>query len=303
MKILITGAGGMLGTDLVHALKGPFAIIGIGRSPAPHLETGYRQCDLSLPGNALQVFKEEKPQIVFHSAAMTNVDGCELDPTQAILLNEQMTQYVVEAANAVDAFVIYFSTDYVFDGKKPSEYLENDPVQPLNVYGKTKLLGENVVKKTAKKFAIFRVSWLYGLRGKSFPRTILEKAKQQDVFEVVNDQMGRPTFTQDLAGAFRDLFTRDPEALEKMNGQIFNLGNGGFCSWAQFALFVLRQAGYEKAVVKPISSDQLTRPAMRPKNSVLSLEKSMELLGVRLRPWEQAGAEFVKEFTSLSVKG
>ena len=230
---------------------------------------------------------------------MTNVDGCEQDRDQAIRLNDQMTQTVAKVCKSAGAFLIFFSTDYVFDGTKKGEYREDDPIHPLNVYGESKARGEQQVREHAGAYAIFRVSWLYGVHGKSFPRTILEKAKQQSVFEVVNDQIGRPTFTKDLAAAFRDLLVNGSDSLKKMKGQIFHLANAGACSWAEFAAAILSHAGYDKVEVKPITSEQLTRPAKRPKNSVLNLSKAERVLGLKLRPWQEAMVEFINEFAII----
>ena len=300
MKVFITGAGGMLGSDLAAALHDSFQVSGAGRRSAPHLNIPYHQCDLLKTGAVQEIFKKEEPEVVFHCAAMTQVDGCEKDRAQALALNLEMTEKVIEACNAVGAFLIFFSTDYVFDGKKHGEYRENDPVQPLNVYGETKALAENAIREKAKQYAIFRVSWLYGIHGPSFPRTILERAQQQKEFNIVSDQIGRPTFTRNLAETFCQMLMQQKPILNRIDHQIFHLANAGQTSWADFARFLLKHAGLESVMVYSISSDQLDRPAKRPANSVLSLEKAESSLHLALKPWPEAALEFIREFAIIS---
>ena len=295
MKILVTGAGGMLGSDLARSLGPHFSCVGVGRSPAPHLRIPYHQQDLTYPEATAKIFSDEKPDLVFHAAAMTHVDGCELDREGAMRLNVQMTQEIVRACNTAQAFLIFFSTDYVFDGEKQGDYQEEDPLRPLNVYGESKARAEKFIQETAEHYAIFRISWLYGFHGKSFPRTILERARPQKSFEVVSDQVGRPTYTRDLAEAFKKLLIKEPKWLEKIDRQIFHWANEGAVSWAGFAEAVLRAGGHQDSVVRVIASDQLNRPARRPKNSVLSTKKAEKVLGLRLRPWQEALADFIEE--------
>jgi dTDP-4-dehydrorhamnose reductase len=300
MKILITGAGGMLGSDLTAALKINHDVLGAGRNPAPHLGVRFIQRDLSQLSCALEICKKEKPEIVFHAAAMTNVDACEQDREEAMRQNHLMTAEIAKACRETGAFLIFFSTDYVFDGSKKGEYLETDSTQPVNVYGESKRAAEKSIHENKPSYAIFRVSWLYGLNGKSFPRTILERARQQNSFEIVDDQVGRPTFTRDLAAYFAQSL-QDTSVLPKMNAQIFHLANSGTCSWAEFASWLLRRADFQAATVTPIKSEKLNRPAKRPLNSVFSLEKSRNLLGASLRSWQDAAGDFVKEFKGLSA--
>lgn len=296
MKVLITGAGGMLGTDLAAALQDSFEVAGAGRSPAPHLRIPYDRQDLLEPNAVQKILERDSPDLVFHAAAMTNVDGCEQNRDEAMRLNVQLTKVIAEACHEAGAFLIFFSTDYVFDGSKQGEYDEDDAIRPLNVYGESKALAEKMVREHAERYTIFRISWLYGLRGKSFPRTILEKAVHQNEFQIVSDQMGRPTFTKDIAYGFRKLLTQEKYILDIMNGQTFHLANSEKTSWADFASFLLKQSGFDKARVKPIASEELTRPARRPQNSVLNLDKAESYLGLNLRPWQEAAVEFVQEF-------
>ncbi len=295
MKVLITGAGGMLGTDLAKALS-PFSdVTGAGITPAPHLQISYDQTDLSDRSATKDLISSQKPGLIFHAAAMTNVDACESARDLAIQGNVDVTRHVVDSANEAGAFVVFFSTDYIFNGEKNGEYLENDPPCPLNVYGDSKVLAEKYVRENASDYWIVRLTWLYGFHGKSFPRTILERAPRQKKFEVVNDQVGRPSYTKDVAEAFAGLFKKNPAGFKPWNREIFHFANQGTVSWADFARTVLKLAGEESEVV-PISSFQLDRPARRPHNSVLSLTKAREKLGIEFRPWQEALADFLKEF-------
>lgn len=295
MKILITGAGGMLGSDLAYVFR-EFPVVGIGRRLTPYAREPYRIQNLCDAKGVIEVVKAEKPDIIFHAAAMTNVDGCERDPKQAWRDNVEATKNVVEAANQVKAQLIFFSTDYVFNGVKKGAYSEEDEPHPLSEYGKTKLAAENYIRQKAEKFVIFRISWLYGLHGNSFPRTILERVKQTKEFEIVNDQIGSPTYTHDVAKAFLKLFQGESDILLKHNQQIFNLANEGTVNWADFADFILNRAGYTSFSIKRITSNQLKRDAKRPLNSVLSTQKATEQLGIRLRPWQEAITDFVTAY-------
>lgn len=296
-KILITGAGGMLGTDLSSALAPFFDVVGAGLSAsAPHLKIPYRAVDLSDPEAAQALIQTEKPALIFHAAAMTDVDGCERNHDLAIKGNLEVTRQVVAGANSTGAFLVFFSTDYVFEGSKDGEYSEDDLPRPLNSYGESKRFAEIYIQENSKHYVIIRLSWLYGFNGKSFPRTLLERTPQQKKFDVVNDQTGRPTYTRDLAGAFAGILKDNPRAFEKWDAQIFHFANEGSATWAQFAEYIFKQAGHEEAMVTPISSDQLGRPAKRPRNSVMALGKAQRLMGVRFRPWQDAFLDFLREF-------
>jgi len=283
----------MLGTDLVIALAPHFSVVGTGRRKMSDLPVPYVSLDLLDKKATRDFFEKERPALIFHTAAMTNVDGCERDRGAAVQGNEQMTRNVAEAAKAIDAFLVFFSTDYVFDGKKKGGYLEEDPTAPLNVYGETKRKAEEAIQDSGSRFAIFRTSWLYGLHGGSFPRTILEKGASVASLKVVCDQVGRPTYTQDIAQAFQKALLEDEKVLEKAAGQICNLANDGTASWADFAQEILRLAHFEGVDVEFVDSAQVKRDAVRPLNSVLSLDKTERVLGIHLRPWQAAIRDFV----------
>jgi dTDP-4-dehydrorhamnose reductase len=210
-------------------------------------------------------------------------------------MNVVATQNVVDLANATGSHVVTFSTDYVFDGKKGNEYEEDDLPAPLNYYGETKRSAEEYVQKNCTRYTLCRISWLFGMYGTSFPRTILEKAGQVKSFEIVADQVGRPTYTKDLAEALKRVFLNEKND-RILYQQIFHLGNSGYSSWAEYAEFVLKCSNGVRPEVKSISTPANHRPAERPKFSVLALEKSKRILGVHMRPWKEAVEEFVHEY-------
>lgn len=296
MKILITGAGGMLGSDLACELQPRFATVGMDRRPVDHLPIYCHVGDLVERAAVEEVVGKERPNLIFHAAAMTDVDGCQLRRDEAMEGNVTVTQNVVDQANRAGATVIFFSTDYVFDGTKAGEYEESDVPHPLSIYGESKYLAEQYIQRHAKRYVILRTSWLYGYWGKSFPRTILERAPKTPVFSVVSDQIGRPTYTKDMARGLVSLLARQEKIFEEVSGEIFNFAGGGRgVSWADFARGILKAAGYDQVEVREISSDQLDRPAPRPRNSVFALKKIESRLGLQLRSWDEAIPEFIEE--------
>lgn len=300
MKILITGASGMLGTDLAGLLKAHFTTVGVGRSPVTRLPIPYVMRDLTIPKMAAEVVDREKPDLIFHAAAMTDVDECQSRRFQALQCNLESTRNMVEAANCAGAMLIFFSTDYVFNGRKAGEYDENDEPHPLSVYGESKYLAERYIRQRSQRYVIFRTSWLFGYYGKSFPRAILERAEKTKNLEVVADQVGRPTYTADLAAALTNLLVNDEKVFDKVNREIIHVANDGTTSWADYAAFLLKESHRDDVNVIPISAAQSKRLAPRPANSVLSLKKMHSVLGMHLRPWQDAVRDFLLD---LKTKG
>jgi len=292
-KVLITGAGGMLGTDLGNVLRPEFEIVGLERRPVTHLAVPYDICDLTQPRKTREAILGHKPEVIIHTAAMTDVDYCEEHHDEATANNVGATENVVNAANEIDAPVIFYSTDYVFDGKKKEAYVETDTPNPLSFYGKTKQLCEDYILRSAKRAIIFRITWLFGIWGRCFPKSILRQAAEMTQMSVVNDQIGRPTWSGDVSLAMKQLLLNKREVLLKPGTEIFHLGNGGTVHWADYARFILKSAGLAAVKIKDIPSEQLKRPAPRPANSVLALDKSEKVLGLKLRSWEDATLEFL----------
>ncbi|RLA80331.1 MAG: dTDP-4-dehydrorhamnose reductase [Deltaproteobacteria bacterium] len=277
-RIMVVGAEGMLGKDLVKVLGERYEVVALGKE----------ELDITAYREVKRWVKQVSPRIVIDAAGYTDVDGCERRSRLAFAVNGEGAKNLARAASLVKAKVVYISTDYVFDGKKESPYTEEDPLNPLNVYGESKVMGERYVEKFADDYLIVRTQWLYGLGGRNFVETILSLSERQERIEVVNDQIGTPTYTLDLSRAIATL-------LEKDLWGIFHISNSGQCSWYDFACEILRQAGIDEVEVIPISSADLTRPARRPLYSVLSNEKLRREGGCEMRPWQEALKDYLSE--------
>ena len=270
MRIVVTGAQGMLGSEVVEILADDHQVRGIDID----------DCDLS-GAHTREFLISCQPDLLVHCAAYTNVDGCELDPQRAYRANAVATKHVAEACHAFDIPLIYISTDYVFDGKKGEPYTESDVPSPLNIYGRSKLEGEHFVRSLLERFYIIRTAWLYGRRGRNFVKTILEKARRGETLRVVADQIGSPTYTRDLAKAIARLVEGAPYGT-------YHLTNSSSCSWYQFAGKVLTLAGCKGDHLTSITSDDLGLPAPRPSYSVLAHDSWRKVMGNDLRKWQEA---------------
>jgi len=269
----------MLGTDLLNEWQSDELI------PADRA-----QADLRDRSQVEKLILSVRPEWIILSAAYTDVDGCEQNPELAFAVNASGVENVARAAQLIAARVFFVSTDYVFDGKGRRPYETSDPIAPLNVYGASKAAGETALAKSEVAWCIGRTSWLFGVHGPSFPEKILRAAETRPELSVVNDQLGSPTYTRDLARAIRDLVLRDARG-------IVHITNEGICSWFDFAREILAQSGRDSIPVLPISTDQAARPARRPNYSVLS-PASLHAFGIRTRPWQEALRSFLKEKTS-----
>ena len=265
MKILITGANGQLGHELVRAA------IASGHKVTA---TSHETLDITKKSDVDAAIKAAQPDVVIHAAAWTAVDACESDPNKALLVNGTATKYIADAAHAVGAHVVYISTDYVFDGSKTSAYDEGDATNPQSVYGSSKLAGERALGATD---AIVRISWVCGFYGGNMVKTILRLAEQPQL-KFVDDQIGNPTFADDAA----EMIVRI--ATEKRSGT-WHVTNQGEVSWYEFAREVLIAGGFDADKVIPIKTHELQppRPATRPFNSVLN-NGSLKRAGIELLP-------------------
>lgn len=295
MKILVTGAGGMLGTDLVSRLSSKHQVIGTGRRPAPHLHIPFHLIHLEGREATKDLIEAEKPKIVLHAAAMTEVDLCETDRAAALRDNFEATRYVAEATNHVGALLIYFGTDFVFDGKQSTPYREEDIPHPISIYGETKFLAERFLCLQSKRFVIFRSSWLFGKHGDNFPKKILKQAEEGKPLHVVADQFGNPTFTWDLAGAVGEAIEILGQGAAGKENQVYHLTNEGTVSRYEFARAILRKRNLPLDRLSPISSKELRAAAARPQNSALLTEKIKKQFGIRFRSWEDALDAFLQE--------
>ena len=275
MRMVVTGAKGQLGVELLRALSSLGEVQGLD---LPELDITAASCSDLLA--ALQ------PDWIIHAAAATDVDGCERAPEVALAVNAQGTRQVADVCRRVGAGLVYLSTDYVFDGTKGVPYVEEDPPAPLNAYGRSKLEGEHAVRALAPRWTIVRTAWMYGKHGRNFVKAICEKAAAGGPLRVVDDQVGSPTFATDLAEAIACLLARD------LTG-IFHLTNAGACSWHAFAAAILRLTGQTQVPLKRMSSAELDRPAQRPAFSVLE-NAAWHRAGLPpLRPWQEALADML----------
>lgn len=265
MKLLITGANGQLGHELVRAT------VATGHEV---VATSHETLDITDKLAVDAATQAAQPDVVIHAAAWTAVDACESDPDKAMLVNGTATKYIADAAHAVGAHVVYISTDYVFDGSKTSPYDEGDTPNPQSVYGSSKLAGEQALGATD---AIVRIAWVCGFYGGNMVKTILRLAEQPQL-KFVDDQIGNPTFADDAA----EMIVRI--ATEKRSGT-WHVTNQGDVSWYEFAREVLMAAGFDAGKVAPIKTHELQppRPAKRPANSVLN-NSSLKRAGIELLP-------------------
>ncbi len=252
MKVLVTGAAGQLGTELVSVFeRGGHEVVG----------ASHATLDISQPEAVAECVASVKPNFIVHAAAWTAVDACESDAEKAFAVNGTATASLVSAAEKVGARVAYVSTDYVFDGNKKSPYVETDAVNPQSVYGASKLVGEQALRDID---LTVRISWVCGFHGANMVKTILRIAAAQPELTFVNDQIGNLTFADDAAGMIATLVEHEQQG-------IFHVTNQGAVSWHGFAQEVLRAAGLDPARVLPVATADLQppRPAPRPANSVL----------------------------------
>jgi len=278
-RILVIGAKGMLGRDLMgilHSTCSKDEIIG----------WDIEEIDIQKEDESITKIEKLRPEIVIHIAAYTDVDGCELDKEKAFAVNAEGTKHVALAASKCDAKMVYLSTDYVFDGEKREPYSESDPPHPLNVYGHSKLKGEQYVQEGVKDSLIIRTQWLYGPFGRNFVDSILQQAKVKSALSIVKDQLGSPTYTLDLARAISELIRVEARG-------IFHVTNSDFCTWHAFAETILKLAGVNRVKVLPISSKELGRPATRPSYSVLSGQKLKKETGLTMRSWTEALKDYL----------
>ena len=297
MRILITGACGMLGRDLVEVLSGDQELYLLDvQTFSPSLSSRFSTLTLDITDSA-KTYREItriNPDIVIHAAAYTDVDECETNRDLAFRVNALGTRNIALACQRFDTELLYISTDFVFDGEKGEPYLEFDRPNPQSIYGKSKYWGELYIESLLSRFYIVRSSWLFGKNGKNFVSTILNLAKQKKEIEVVNDQIGSPTYTKDLAQAIAQLIVRegkDSITRASLYG-IWHITNSGQCSWYEFAREILQDSD---VLVKPITSEELNRPAKRPKFSVLE-NGVRKLQGWKsLRHWKEALKDYLKE--------
>jgi dTDP-4-dehydrorhamnose reductase len=279
--ILVTGAEGQLGSELVKILSNDYRII-----PVDQIDF-----DITNFKRTMAFVSNVRPNIIIHTAAFTDVDGAEFEQDKAFNVNGIGTKNVAVVAKKIDARLFYISTDYVFDGAKEEPYLETDEPNPINIYGKSKLLGENFVKEELHKFFIIRTAWLYGIGGKNFVKTMLNLAREGRELQVVNDQHGTPTYAVDLARQIKKLLHTELYGVYHSTSQ-------GSCTWYEFALEIFKNPntqGLKPITIRPVLTSEFPRPARRPKNSVLE-NYMLKLQGLDIMPpWKESLGNFLNE--------
>jgi dTDP-4-dehydrorhamnose reductase len=275
MRVTIFGASGLLGKALM-------------REWSDDTVTALRSSDADIrdANRVQQVVQETRPEWIVLAAAYTDVDGCEGNPDLAFAVNRDGPMNVAMAARAAGARLLFLSSDYVFDGKKAAPYETGDARNPQSVYGRTKAEAEIKLLELMPDCCIVRTSWLFGTGGKCFPDTILKLAANRPALDVVNDQRGSPTYAVDLARAIIQL-------CRKSASGIVHATNSGNCTWFEFAEEIVRSAGLA-TVVRPVSSQQMARPAPRPAYSVLSPTR-LKALGIEVPCWQDALRRYLEQ--------
>ena len=301
MRILIIGVCGMLGMDLWRKLESKHELYGMDIKKNNNISlTGdkFQQLDITDMNKTYELITKVNPQLVIHTAAYTDVDGCESNRDLAYRINMLGTRNIALACQRFDAVLLYISTDFVFDGEKGCPYVELDLTNPLSVYGKSKYYGELYIRKLLTKFYIVRTSWLYGKNGKNFVDTITNLVREKEYLEVVNDQIGSPTYTKDLAAAIEKLITFSQSENSGAYG-IWHITNSEYCSWYDFAREIVEQLKIKDnslkiKEIKSIGSEKLNRPAKRPKCSTLD-NFCWHLEGWdKLRSWKEALTDYLQ---------
>ncbi|MCZ4247579.1 dTDP-4-dehydrorhamnose reductase [Bacillus amyloliquefaciens] len=274
-KVLVTGAAGQLGRELCRRLKREgYEVIALTKA----------MMNISDQQSVRHSFSHYKPDIVVNTAAYTSVDKCETELDKAYLINGIGAYYTSLEAENTGARFIHISTDYVFSGKGTRPYQTDDPADPGTIYGKSKKLGEELIRLTGKNHTIIRTSWVYGSGGNNFVNTMLKLADTHDQVRVVNDQVGAPTYTKDLAETVIGLFDRPPGT--------YHAANSGVCSWYEFAKAIFEESG-RTADVLPVTTEEYGNKTPRPAYSVLSLE-SIERQGLGMRHWRDALRDYLQ---------
>lgn len=272
MKVLVTGANGQLGYDVIKQLNS----VGID-----YLGTDRESLDITNKEQVTRVISDYNPDAVIHCAAYTAVDKAEDEKDLCYSVNVLGTKYVAEACKEIDAKMVYISTDYVFDGEGDEPFGVTDKPNPINYYGQTKYEGEVEVQKILDKCFVVRISWVFGCNGNNFVKTMLRLGKERDEISVVADQIGSPTYTYDLAKLLIEVIRTDKFG-------VYHVTNEGYCSWYEFACEIFKQAGVT-VKVNPIKTEDYPTKARRPKNSRLYKSPLIEL-----ENWEDALNHYLK---------
>ncbi|HZU09731.1 MAG TPA: dTDP-4-dehydrorhamnose reductase [Pseudacidobacterium sp.] len=271
-KFLLLGAKGQVGTELRRSFAGAGEVIACDR----------RQADLSQPEGLRELVREVRPDVILNAAAYTAVDRAESEPELAMTINATAPRVLAEEAAKTGALLVHYSTDYVFDGTKDGPWIETDATNPLSIYGKTKLAGERAIQEAGGTYLIFRTSWVFGPHGHNFLLTMLRLGKERPQLRIVDDQIGAPTSSSEIAKATRAVL----EEFTSAKRGIYHMTCSGQTSWYGFARAIFADAPAPEII--PIPSAEYPTPAKRPRNSVLSNEKLKATFGVGLSGWQEA---------------
>lgn len=277
-RILVTGASGQLGRDVCRELR---------RREIECLGTASSDMDLTDREAVCRRVREYRPDAVIHCAAYTAVDRAEEEPERAFAVNERGTRNLVEGCKETGAKLLYISTDYVFSGEGTEPHETDDPTGPLNVYGKSKLAGEQAVREALEKYFIVRTSWVFGPHGNNFVKAMLRLGQTRPAVEVVSDQIGSPTYTKDLAPLLCGM-------VQTNRYGTYHATNEGFCSWAEFAKAIFEAGGRQVQVNEILSAQYRCAKATRPLNSRLSKQSLSEAGLAKLPRWRDALARYLK---------
>jgi dTDP-4-dehydrorhamnose reductase len=273
-RILLIGKTGQIGAELAQLLPNQGEVLAIDRS----------QLDLFVAADIARLVRDWRPGIVINAAAYTAVDKAETDEENATKINAHAPGVLAEECKKLGALLVHYSTDYVFDGKKDTPYIESDPTSPINAYGRSKLAGEQAIRAAGVRHLILRTSWVYAIRGQNFLRTMLRLADEREEIRVVSDQQGTPNWARQLAQSTTQLIDREIEGL-------YHLNASGFTTWYGFADAIFehtRLLRHKTPRLVPISSAEYPLPAARPKNSRLSGEALARDASVVLADWKSA---------------
>ena len=292
MKFLLLGRDGQLGIDLNEILLREVVSQGVQLS-----SYGLEDLDISDFERLQDVINEEKPDLIINAAAYTAVDKAESEPELVAMVNAEAPAVMAKAAAALNAAIIHYSTDYVFDGSATQPYTEEDQTNPESVYGKTKLDGENAVLAHCNNSLVLRTSWVYSMHGQNFLRTMLRLAAERDELKVVGDQLGSPTTTGALADATLKLvqyFIINGKFADELSG-VYHMTCGGQASWCEFARAIIAASEFSDTRVVDITTADYPTAAKRPAYSVLSNNKLHDTFGIRLPDWETALGQCMKK--------
>ncbi len=276
MRTLVIGKDGQVGHELSRMSWPGDDLVSVGREA----------CDLSNQQSIRDLVRRVAPEIIVNAAAYTAVDKAETERDRCFAVNATAPRVLAEEAAQLDALLIHYSTDYVFNGEKSEPYLENDTLDPLSVYGASKAAGEAGVAGAASRYLLLRTTWVYGARGKNFLLTMLRLAQDRPELRVVDDQIGSPTSAGAIAAATSRLIGQYSGSAAAVPSGVYHMTAGGATSWCGFARAIFSAGDGPKPNVLPITTAEYPTPAKRPRNSVLSNEKFERTFGFRLTPWQ-----------------